>query len=100
MPIIKSAIKKMRQDRRREKVNRTKRDQVKKVLKEALKDTSAKTLSKAFSSLDRAAKKGLLPKGRVDRKKARLAKALSEAKAATPIKKTSEKKTSRKKASK
>lgn len=76
MPIIKSAIKKMRQDKVREKANRDKKDALKQVLKKATTNPNPENLSKAFSSLDRAAKKGLLPKGRTNRRKSQLAKSL------------------------
>lgn len=73
MPLIKSAIKKMRQDKARSIVNREKIDALKKVLKLATTKPTSENLSKAFSSLDRAAKKGLIPKARANRKKSRLA---------------------------
>jgi small subunit ribosomal protein S20 len=73
MPIIKSAIKKMRQDKARTLVNRRKIDTLKKVLKQANAKPTSENLSKAFSSLDKAAKKGLIPKARANRKKSRLA---------------------------
>lgn len=98
MPIIKSAIKKMRQDRKREKINRTKREKVKGVLKNLTKNPSADALSTAFSALDRAAKKGLIPAGRVDRKKARLSKLLTGKKVET-VKQPSVKKKPTKKVS-
>lgn len=77
MPIIKSAIKKMRQDKTREAINRRKKTALKKVVKNSLKLPSVESLSKAFSALDRAAKGGLIPKGRANRQKSRLAKQIS-----------------------
>ncbi len=74
MPIIKSAIKKMRQDQERTLVNRAKKDALKKVIKLAETKPNSESISKAFSALDRAAKIGLIPKGRADRKKSRLPK--------------------------
>jgi len=88
MPIIKSAIKKMRQDKAREKVNRAKKVVLKKTLKLAQTEPNQKNLSAAFSALDKAAKVGLIPKGRADRKKARLNKNVKPAKT---TKKTSKK---------
>lgn len=84
MPLIKSAIKKMRQDAARAKTNRVKIEALKKSLKQANADPTAENLSRAFSSLDKAAKKGLIPKGRADRRKSRLAKK----QIATPVTKT------------
>lgn len=77
MPLIKSAIKKMRQDKARTLTNRVKIDELKKAIKKVTTSPTSENLSKAFSSLDKAAKKGLIPKGRADRKKARLSKKLS-----------------------
>ena len=74
MPLIKSAIKKMRQDKVRTLRNRVKINALKKAIKLVTTNPSNENLSKAFSSLDRAAKKGLIPKARADRKKSRLSK--------------------------
>lgn len=76
MPLIKSAIKKMRQDKARTLRNRAKIDVLKKALKSVVTKPSSENLSQAFSQLDKAAKKGLIPKARADRKKSRLAKAI------------------------
>lgn len=50
------------------------------------KDDAAKALRTAVSAIDKAAKRGVIPKGRADRKKSRLARKLNAAnkKAATP----------------
>lgn len=89
MPIIKSAIKKMRQDRKRTMVNRIKKDNLKKIVKLAETKPTVESLSKAFSALDKAVKVGLIPKGRADRKKSRLPKAVdNQSKAKTTVKKT------------
>ena len=74
MPLIKSAIKKARQDKARERVHRAKKDVLKKTLKLAKLEPNHKNLSSAFSALDKAAKIGLIPKGRAARKKSRLSK--------------------------
>ncbi len=85
----------MRQDKARRITNRAKIDALKKSLKQVTVNPTADNLSKAFSSLDRAAKKGLIPKGRADRKKSRLAKNLSITPAKAPkVKKTTPKKKS------
>lgn len=89
MPLTKSAIKKMRQDKSRQEVNRGKIVALKKVLKETNNNPTTETLGKAFSYLDRAAKKGLIPKGRADRKKSRLSKLKIVSKAVAPAKKKS-----------
>lgn len=90
MPLIKSAIKKMRQDKARSLKNRVKINALKKALKQVTLKQNAENLSAAFSSLDRAAKKGLIPKGQADRKKSRLAKKMTSTNEikATKVKKT------------
>lgn len=83
MPIIRSAIKKMRQDRSRTLVNRAKKEALKAILKVAETKPTAENVSSAFSALDKAVKTKLIPKGRADRKKSRLPK-ISSATAAKP----------------
>jgi ribosomal protein S20 len=79
MPIIKSAIKRMKQTVvRRERNVGIKRD-IKDATKAFLADPSAKTLSAAHSELDTAVKKNLLKKNTVARRKSRLAKIAKEA---------------------
>lgn len=97
MPIIKSAIKKMRQDRKRTEVNRAKKDSLKKIVKLAEDKPTTENISKAFSALDKAAKVGLIPKGRADRKKSRLPTVTATATKAKPSvsKKTAKKKSSK-----
>ena len=92
MPIIKSAIKKMRQDKARTKINQAKKEALKKVLKSAFSKPEVSSVSKAFSSLDRAAKLGLIHKNKASREKARLAKLDVKAERATKtVKKTAKK---------
>jgi ribosomal protein S20 len=79
MPIIKSAIKRMKQTIvRRERNIGIKRD-VKDATKAFLASPSAKTLSAAHSELDTAVKKKLLKKNTVARRKSNLAKVAKEA---------------------
>jgi ribosomal protein S20 len=80
MPLIKSAIKKMRQDKAREKTNRVKKDALKKILKKFHTEPNQSNLSSAFSGLDKAVKIGLIPKGRANRKKSRLNKKVTSTK--------------------
>lgn len=74
MPLTKSAIKTLRQDRRRVLVNQTIKRKVKVALKKALTKPSKTTLSQAFSVLDRATKKHFLHKNKAARLKSRLTK--------------------------
>jgi ribosomal protein S20 len=72
MPIIKSAVKRMRQTSKR----RNKNIEIKKSIKLAAKSfvatPAADTLGKAQSELDKAVKKGLIKKHTADRRKAAL----------------------------
>lgn len=79
MPIIKSAIKRMKQTaKRRERNVATKRD-VKSAVKAFLEKPTATGLSKAQSEIDTAVKKNLVPKNTAARRKASLAKVAKEA---------------------
>lgn len=79
MPLIKSAIKRMKQAAvRRERNVDTKRG-IKLATKEFLANPSAESLSKAQSKLDTAVKKGLLKKATASRRKAALAKVAKDA---------------------
>ncbi len=74
MPVIKSAIKKLRKDRKRERENDAFRNELDKTVKEAKKLKTSKAVSSASSILDRAVKKNLLHKNRAARIKSSLAK--------------------------
>lgn len=79
MPIIKSAIKRMKQTAvRRDRNVGIKRD-IKSAVKAFMAKPSAKTLSAAHSELDTAVKKKLLKKNTVARRKAQLARIAKEA---------------------
>lgn len=87
MPVIKSAKKKLRQDKKRT-IARAKTETVlKDAVKKATASVSQKTVSHAVSLLDKAAKKHIIHANRAARIKSRLAHLLSpkktEAKAAT-----------------
>jgi len=79
MPIIKSAIKRMKQTAvRRERNVETKKD-IKAAVKTFLAKPTAEGLSAAQSEYDTAVKKGLLKKATASRRKASLAKVAKEA---------------------
>lgn len=79
MPIIKSAIKRMKQTaKRRERNVGIKRD-IKGAVKAFLAKPTSEGLSKAHSELDTAVKKKLLKKNTVARRKSQLAKVAKEA---------------------
>lgn len=105
MPVIKSAIKKARQDEKARKHNRGIRDEykeaAKKVRKLALSGEVKKAqeeLKTAYSKIDRAAKRNVIHKNTAARRKSRLSaflKKVSESKKVEP--KKTEKKTEDKK---
>ncbi len=78
MQNIKSAIKKVRKDKRRAAVNLRLRKRYKQAVKTARREPDAKKLKTAQKSLDKAAKKGVIKKGKAARLKSRLAKNLSD----------------------
>ena len=85
MPIIKSAIKKVRKDKVRTARNKKREDTLKSLIKKVRSSKSAKDLKAAFSALDKAAKVKLIHKNKAARLKSRLSKGI---KVTTP-KKTS-----------
>ena len=79
MPIIKSAIKRVKQATQRRERNIGLKKDIKAATKAFLASPSQETLSKAQSTLDTAVKKKLLQKNTVARKKAQLSKIAKEA---------------------
>jgi small subunit ribosomal protein S20 len=85
MPITKSAQKALRQSIRRKKINLKRKEAVRKILKEIKKlksegktEEALKLLSRAYKTIDKAAKKGVLKKRTASRKKSRLTKFLKK----------------------
>lgn len=74
MPLIKSAIKKVRKDKTRTARNRQREIVLKKLIKKARTDKSPKTLRQVFSALDKAAKTHLIHSNKAARIKSRLSK--------------------------
>lgn len=79
MPNIKSAAKRLKQNIKRRLINRMRKSRVKtsethlnEMIKAGDKEAVQKQLSKCFSELDKAAKKGTIHQNKADRKKARL----------------------------
>lgn len=104
MPVIKSAIKKLRKDKKREKENNAFRNNVEQAIKKAKKGKTVKLVSEAFSLLDKSVKKNLLHKNKAARVKSALSKLItqpqksksSDTKAAKPTKKKILKKSAKK----
>ena len=102
MPIIKSAIKRMRQTAKRRARNVTAKRDLKGAVKAFLASPDAKNLSAAQSELDTMVKKNLLPKNTASRRKAQLARVAKEAgvKTGSTAKKTAAKPAAKKTAAK
>lgn len=79
MPIIKSAVKRMRQTAKRRERNVGIKKDIKGAVKAFVAEPSSKSLSKAQSELDKAVKKGLIKKNTAARRKASLAAAAKKA---------------------
>lgn len=80
MPITKSAIKKIRVDKKRQEVNKRVRTRALKIIKSFRNSPKIKDLPKLFSAIDRAAKKNIFHKRKADRLKARLNKLVDKKK--------------------
>lgn len=77
MPIIKSAIKKVRKDKTRTARNKKREVNLKSLIKKARTSKTAKDLQTAFSALDKAAKVKLIHPNKSARLKSRLSKLVS-----------------------
>ena len=99
MPVIKSAKKKLRKDRKKEIVNKNLKNLFKKNIKLAERNPSEVNVKKAVKIIDKIAKKNIIHKNKAARIKSKLAKLLAGKK---PILKVSQKtkKTSKIKSSK
>lgn len=83
MPIIKSAIKKVRKDKTRTARNKKRADQLKDQIKRARTEKNPKALQSVFSSLDKAVKVNLIHKNRANRLKSHLSKQVHTTRAKT-----------------
>lgn len=72
--MIKSAKKKLRQDKRRTAINIRYRNKLRVVLKQAREKKTKKTIKEAYRALDRAAKRKVIHKNKAARLKSRLVK--------------------------
>ena len=80
MPILKSAIKKLKQDKKRTKVNKPYREKYRLAVKAVRANPSLKTLKAATAALDKAAKKKVIHKNKASRLKSRLTRLLKKQK--------------------
>ncbi len=98
MPLLKSATKKLRQDKKREKANDEIRKMLRETVKKIMKGKEAVKAGEAFSLIDKAAKKNLIHKNKAARLKSRIS---NVSKSTTPpAKKTSKNKSKTTKAPK
>lgn len=74
MPVTPSAAKALRRDRRREAVNKSVYTKMHNLVRIAVREKSKETVSAAFSSIDRAAKIGVIHKNKSNRLKSLLIK--------------------------
>lgn len=78
MPVTTSAIRALRKDLRRKKINKKVRLQIKKAVKFARLKPSKKNIQLAYSVLAKAAKKKVIHKNKASRLKSKLAKLLKK----------------------
>ena len=74
MPIIKSASKKLRQDKKRKIQNNKLRNLLKKILKDFVKNPSSENIVKATKIIDKLSKKHIIHKNKAARMKSKLSK--------------------------
>lgn len=78
MPVTSSAKKKLRQDKKREKINLVFKKRAKDAISQFLASPNEKKLAKLFSGLDQLSKKKIYHSNKVARLKSRLAKLLNK----------------------
>ena len=77
MPVIKSAKKKLRQDRKRTKSNRKIENVFKKLIKQSEKTPTEKNIRKTVSVIDKAASKNIIHKNKAAKIKSSLSRLLN-----------------------
>ncbi|HWY79755.1 MAG TPA: 30S ribosomal protein S20 [Candidatus Sulfotelmatobacter sp.] len=85
MPILKHAKKKLKQDKKRTIKNRKLKDTFKSLIKKAKEIKTPEALSKAFSAVDKAAKKNILNKNKAAHMKSALTKHVASDKPAAIV---------------
>lgn len=78
MPIIKSALKKLRADKKRQQVNKAIKSKAINLISLFRREKKSEGLSGVFSAIDRAAKSRVFHPKKADRLKSRLSKLLSK----------------------
>lgn len=100
MPVIKSARKKLKQDKKREKANKVLKLAFRDAVKVAQKIKTVDKITKAVKLTDKAVKKGLIHKNKAARIKSRLSKLIKSSSSKTTSAKKVVKKTKTSKAKK
>ncbi|HSX18556.1 MAG TPA: 30S ribosomal protein S20 [Candidatus Saccharimonadales bacterium] len=80
MPVIKQAIKKVRQDKRKTAVNLLRKNAYKKAIHDFRKTPTAALLTTVYKALDKAAKVNVIHKNKASRLKSRLSKLVKSTK--------------------
>jgi len=88
MPVIKSAIKKLRQDKKRTAVNKKIIQQLNSAIK-GVKKSKKVSISEAYSKIDKASKKGLIHSNKAARLKSQMSKLIKPAAKKSAVKKPS-----------
>lgn len=78
MPVIRSARKKLKVDRKRQSANKKTQVFISLVIKKAQRKPTLKSVRKAFSAIDKGVKKDILHKNKAARLKSRLSKLIKE----------------------
>lgn len=88
MPVIKSAKKKLRQDKKRQEQNKVQKDFLKKVVKTFRAHPTDKNLQAVYKATDKSVKKHLIHANKAARLKSSLTKTLSGKTSKAPTKQT------------
>lgn len=78
MPVIKSAKKKLKVDKKRESANKKVSSFINLIIKKAQKKPTPGSIKEAFSAIDKGAKKNIIHKNKAARLKSRLSKLLGK----------------------
>jgi len=85
MPVIKSAKKKLKVDRKRESVNKKARAFINLVIKKAQKKPTPGSVREAFRAIDKGVKRDIFHKNKASRLKSRLARLVTKKSPASKI---------------
>lgn len=96
MPIIASAEKKMRKDKKRTTLNKSRKETVKKLVKQAKKDRKIESVRKAQGAIAKLAKVNVIHKNKAARLISQLYRAVKSEKKAVSVEKKVKKSTSKK----